>query len=59
MSVAIDHTVSSMQRDVLSVGEDWSLHNLVGFLMDKQISGAPVTTYMEHRNFERQTLTWS
>ena len=45
MSVAIDHAVSSiMQRDVLSIGEDWSLHNLVGFLMDKQISGAPVTS---------------
>ena len=45
MSVAIETTVTSiMQRDVLSVGEDWSLYDLSGFLADKQISGAPVTS---------------
>ena len=45
MSVATLTTVSSiMQRDVLSVGEDWSLYHLAGFLTDKQISGAPVTS---------------
>ena len=45
MNAVIETTVSSiMQRDVLSVGEDWSLYQLSGFLADKQISGAPVTS---------------
>ncbi len=45
MSVATETTVSSiMQRDVLSVGDDWSLDGLSGFLTDRQISGAPVVT---------------
>lgn len=36
-------TVSSiMQRDVLSVEDDWSLNRLARFLTDNQISGAPV-----------------
>jgi len=36
-------TVSSiMQRDVLSVGDSWPLHQLASFLTDNQISGAPV-----------------
>jgi CBS domain-containing protein len=43
MSVVTEINVSSiMQRDVLSVGEDWSLDGLAGFLTDRQISGAPV-----------------
>ena len=38
-------TVSSiMQRDVLSVGDSWPLHQLASFLTDNQISGAPVTS---------------
>lgn len=45
MSVATETTVSSiMQREILSVGEDWSLYHLSGFLSDKQITGAPVTS---------------
>lgn len=45
MSVVTETTVSSiMQRNVLSVGEEWSLNDLMGFLADKQISGAPVTS---------------
>jgi len=45
MSAVIETNVSSiMQREVLSVGEDWSLNHLSGFLSDKQISGAPVTS---------------
>lgn len=45
MSVVTETAVSSiMQRNVLSVGEDWSLNDLMGFLTDKQISGAPVTS---------------
>lgn len=45
MSVVSETAVSSiMQRNVLSVGEDWSLNRLTGFLADKQISGAPVTS---------------
>lgn len=31
-----------MQRDVLSAQEDWSLHELCDFLVDHEISGAPV-----------------
>ena len=38
-------TVSSiMQRDVLSVEDNWPLHRLARFLTDNQISGAPVTS---------------
>jgi predicted transcriptional regulator len=38
-------TVSSiMQRNVLSVGDSWPLHQLASFLTDNQISGAPVTS---------------
>ena len=38
-------TVSSiMQRDVLSVEDNWSLQRLARFLTDNQISGAPVTS---------------
>lgn len=45
MSVANETTVSRiMQRDVLSVGENWSVYRLSEFLTDKQISGAPVTS---------------
>lgn len=45
MSEVTEITVSSiMQRDVLSVAEDWSLYQLSAFLTDKQISGAPVTS---------------
>ncbi len=45
MSAVIETTVSSiMQREVLSVGENWSLNDLSSFLSDKQISGAPVTS---------------
>lgn len=37
-------TVSTiMQRNVLSVEEDWPLNRLASFLTDNQISGAPVT----------------
>lgn len=31
-----------MQRDVLSAQDDWSLHELSDFLLDHEISGAPV-----------------
>ena len=45
MSVATETNVSRiMQRDVLSVREDWPLHSLAEFLTNKQISGAPVTS---------------
>ena len=45
MSIVTETAVSSiMQRNVLSVGEDWTLNDLTGFLADKQISGAPVTS---------------
>ena len=38
-------TVSSiMQRNVLSVEDNWPLHRLARFLTDNQISGAPVTS---------------
>lgn len=33
-----------MTREVLSVGEDWSVEELARFLADNSISGAPVTT---------------
>ena len=37
-------TVSDiMQREVLAVDADWSLEELAGFLVDHNISGAPVT----------------
>ena len=37
-------TVSDiMQREVLAVDADWSLEELAGFLVDNNISGAPVT----------------
>ena len=43
MSVATETMVSGiMQRDVLTVEDDWSLKQLADFLTDKQISGAPV-----------------
>jgi CBS domain-containing protein len=32
-----------MQREVLAVDADWSLEELAGFLVDNNISGAPVT----------------
>ncbi|MGD2076637.1 MAG: CBS domain-containing protein [Gammaproteobacteria bacterium] len=45
MTTATDVRVSDiMQRDVLSVEEDWSLNRLARFLTDNAISGAPVTS---------------
>lgn len=45
MNADTGSTVSSiMQRDVLSVGDSWPLHQLASFLTDNQISGAPVTS---------------
>jgi predicted transcriptional regulator len=44
MQLSTELTVSSvMQRNVLSVEEEWPLNRLAGFLTDNQISGAPVT----------------
>lgn len=43
MNTDTGKTVSSiMQRDVLSVEDNWSLQRLARFLTDNQISGAPV-----------------
>jgi CBS domain-containing protein len=45
MNINIDAAVSEiMQREVLSVEEDWSLSRLARFLTDNNISGAPVTS---------------
>jgi predicted transcriptional regulator len=45
MTTMIEIRVSDiMQRDVLSVEEDWSLNRLARFLTDNGISGAPVTS---------------
>jgi len=45
MNIDIDACVSDiMQREVLSVEEDWSLNRLARFLTDNNISGAPVTS---------------
>jgi len=44
MQSSTELTVSTiMQRNVLSVEEDWPLNRLASFLTDNQISGAPVT----------------
>ena len=44
MNIDTGTSVSNiMQRDVLTVEEDWPLNRLARFLTDHQISGAPVT----------------
>jgi predicted transcriptional regulator len=45
MNIDAETTVSDiMQREVMSVEEDWSLNQLARFLTDHQISGAPVVS---------------
>jgi len=45
MDSTVNITVSNiMQREVLTVENDWSLDQLARFLTDNQISGAPVIT---------------
>lgn len=45
MNMSIGTRVSDiMQREVLTVEEDWSLNRLARFLTDNNISGAPVTS---------------
>jgi predicted transcriptional regulator len=44
MNTNIESTVSEiMQRNVLTVEDDWPLNRLARFFIDHQISGAPVT----------------